>query len=256
MPLEHPLVREAVHTLAEEGVPVVTLVSDLSNSRRAGYVGLDNRAAGRTAALLLGLLMLALGWVVKRAWMRVPLGAAAAVLLVGAGGAGSAIAHALVMAGVRELAIHDEDRTRRQTLVQRLAGLNRCPVIDGSADPTGFDLVLNATPVGMKAGDPYPLDVERMNKACQALIGTQDFSSFQKVGSDVKTSLCDVREAYWEETPGGYLFHIKADRFLRNMVRAIVGTFVRIGKGQQPPTHMAEVIDDGDAQVVDVFILG
>ena len=54
MPLEHPLVREAVHTLTEEGVPVVTLVSDLSNSRRAGYVGLDNRAAGRTAALLLG----------------------------------------------------------------------------------------------------------------------------------------------------------------------------------------------------------
>ena len=46
--------RGGAHTLAEEGVPVVTLVSDLSNSRRAGYVGLDNRAAGRTAALLLG----------------------------------------------------------------------------------------------------------------------------------------------------------------------------------------------------------
>jgi LacI family transcriptional regulator len=54
MALEHPLVREAVHQLAEMGVPVVTLVSDLSNSRRAAYVGLDNRAAGRTAALLLG----------------------------------------------------------------------------------------------------------------------------------------------------------------------------------------------------------
>ena len=54
MPLDHPLVREAVHTLADEGVPVVTLVSDLSNSRRAAYVGLDNRAAGRTAALLIG----------------------------------------------------------------------------------------------------------------------------------------------------------------------------------------------------------
>jgi LacI family transcriptional regulator len=54
MALEHPRVREAVHTLAEEGVPVVTLVSDLAESRRAGYVGLDNRAAGRTAALLLG----------------------------------------------------------------------------------------------------------------------------------------------------------------------------------------------------------
>ena len=54
MALDHPLVREAVHVLADEGIPVVTLVSDLSNSRRAGYVGLDNRAAGRTAALLLG----------------------------------------------------------------------------------------------------------------------------------------------------------------------------------------------------------
>jgi LacI family transcriptional regulator len=54
MALDHPLVREAVRELAESGVPAVTLVSDLSDSRRAAYVGLDNRAAGRTAALLLG----------------------------------------------------------------------------------------------------------------------------------------------------------------------------------------------------------
>lgn len=54
MPLDHPQVREAVATLADEGTPVVTLVSDLPNSRRAAYVGLDNRAAGRTAALLIG----------------------------------------------------------------------------------------------------------------------------------------------------------------------------------------------------------
>ncbi|APW36043.1 shikimate dehydrogenase [Rhodoferax koreense] len=84
------------------------------------------------------------------------------VLLVGAGGAGSAIAHALVMAGVRELAIYDEDAARRTTLVDRLAGLGRCPVAHGSADPTGFDVVLNATPVGMKETDPYPLDAGRI----------------------------------------------------------------------------------------------
>lgn len=54
MALEHPLVREAVSTLADEGIPVVTLVSDLTHSRRAAYVGLDNRAAGRTAAMLVG----------------------------------------------------------------------------------------------------------------------------------------------------------------------------------------------------------
>ena len=83
-------------------------------------------------------------------------------LLVGAGGAGSAIAHALVMAGVSQLAIHDPDHQRRGSLVDRLAGLGKCPVVHGSADPTGFDLVLNATPVGMKAGDPYPLEAGRL----------------------------------------------------------------------------------------------
>lgn len=87
-----------------------------------------------------------------------------------------------------------------------------------------------------------PLDVERMNEACKVLIGKQDFTSFCKAGSDVKTMICDVREATWENVPNGHLFRIKADRFLRNMVRAIVGTCIRIGKGQQPSTHMAEVL--------------
>jgi len=86
-------------------------------------------------------------------------------LLVGAGGAGSAIAYALVMAGVSRLAIHDEDKVRRATLVDRLASLDRCPVQHGSADPSGFDIVLNATPVGMKAGDPYPLDADKISVA-------------------------------------------------------------------------------------------
>lgn len=87
------------------------------------------------------------------------------VLLVGAGGAGSAIAHALVMAGVSQLAIHDEDTTRRSTLVDRLASLGKCPVTHGSADPTGFDIVLNATPVGMKKADPYPLEINNITAA-------------------------------------------------------------------------------------------
>jgi shikimate dehydrogenase len=86
-------------------------------------------------------------------------------LLVGAGGAGSAIAHALVMAGARRLAIHDEDLARRTTLVTNLAGLGRCPVSAGTADPTGFDIVLNATPMGMKATDPLPVDVDKLSAA-------------------------------------------------------------------------------------------
>jgi len=84
-------------------------------------------------------------------------------LLVGAGGAGSAIAHALVMAGVSALAIHDPDVTRRDTLVQRLSSLNRCPVRAGSTNPSGFHIVLNASPVGMQAADPIPVQVEHID---------------------------------------------------------------------------------------------
>ena len=83
-------------------------------------------------------------------------------LLVGAGGAGTAIAHALVMAGVARLAVHDGDTARRDALVARLAALGRCPVVAGSADPQGFDLVANASPAGMREGDALPVDVERL----------------------------------------------------------------------------------------------
>ncbi|MES2945372.1 MAG: shikimate dehydrogenase [Pseudomonadota bacterium] len=83
-------------------------------------------------------------------------------LLVGAGGAGSAIAHAVVMAGVSLLAIHDENTRRRDALIQRLDGLNGVRVEPGSPDPEGFDVVLNATPIGMKETDPLPLDASRL----------------------------------------------------------------------------------------------
>ncbi len=79
-------------------------------------------------------------------------------LLVGAGGAGSAIAYSLVMAGVRELAVHDPDTVRRDGLIARLASLGLGKVSAGSNDPTGFDLCINATPIGMKDGDPHPID--------------------------------------------------------------------------------------------------
>jgi shikimate dehydrogenase len=83
-------------------------------------------------------------------------------LLVGAGGAGSAIAMALVEAGVRSLAIHDNDVARRDQLIDRLKTTGRAEISAGSADPSGFDVVANATPLGMKAGDPYPIDVSQL----------------------------------------------------------------------------------------------
>jgi shikimate dehydrogenase len=83
-------------------------------------------------------------------------------ILAGAGGAGSAIGHALVLAGVAELAIHEMDDIRREALIARLSSLGMAKVFAGSADPTGFDVVVNATPSGMKDGDPLPFDGDKL----------------------------------------------------------------------------------------------
>jgi shikimate dehydrogenase len=80
-------------------------------------------------------------------------------LLVGAGGAGSAIAHALVDAGVASLALHDADPQRRDALAAKLRAYGNVLPTAGSTDPRGFDLAINATPMGMRPEDPLPLDV-------------------------------------------------------------------------------------------------
>jgi shikimate dehydrogenase len=81
-------------------------------------------------------------------------------LLVGAGGAGSAIAHSLVLAGVQELAIHDGNTDRLESLIARLNSLHLARVYAGSASPAGFDLAINATPMGMQDSDPSPIDLD------------------------------------------------------------------------------------------------
>ena len=105
----------------------------------------------------------------------------------------------------------------------------------------------------------YPLDVEAMNTAAAMIWGTRDFSCFEKTGGNNKTSICTVTEASWKSyTPDhvrlmGYpsgddylVFTVRADRFLRNMVRAIVGTLLEIGRGRHEPQWMQEVLASGD----------
>lgn len=83
-------------------------------------------------------------------------------LLLGAGGAGSAIAIALLDAGVRELIVHDRDRSR----VEALLDLVSTPrLVAGAPDPTGCDLVFNATSMGMQSGDPTPIDVSLLDRS-------------------------------------------------------------------------------------------
>jgi shikimate 5-dehydrogenase len=89
----------------------------------------------------------------------------ARVLLIGAGGAGSAIAVALLEEGVRELIIHDEDDTRSSQLAELLSGLGGGRVSVGGPGPRGCDMVFNATPMGMAEDDPLPLDPEALTSS-------------------------------------------------------------------------------------------
>ncbi len=87
------------------------------------------------------------------------------------------------------------------------------------------------------------LDFEAMNNAAQRLLGRQDFASFCRTHTDVKTTICDVREARWvQENETEAYFVIIADRFLRNMVRAVVGTLFEVGKGKMTEQQFGEVI--------------
>ena len=73
------------------------------------------------------------------------------------------------------------------------------------------------------------IDTLAMNEACRLLMTHNDFTSFSKLHSDSKTNICKIYSALWEEEPNKLVFTIRADRFLRNMVRAIVGTMIEIG---------------------------
>ena len=93
----------------------------------------------------------------------------------------------------------------------------------------------------------YPLDIAAMNQAALPLLGRHDFSSFEKTGGANKTDICTVTEARWEAIDDTHLvFTITADRFLRNMVRATVGTLFEVGKGRREPGWVAEVLEARD----------
>lgn len=94
---------------------------------------------------------------------------------------------------------------------------------------------------------PFKLDFEKMNEAAKVLLEYKDFTSFSKVNTDVKTNICDIKEAFWEEVAGGqWRFTITANRFLRNMVRAIVGTLVEVGRGKISIEDVRRIIEAKD----------
>ncbi len=87
-----------------------------------------------------------------------------------------------------------------------------------------------------------PLDIDKMNEACNILLQYKDFQCFSKMHTDVKTYYCVIKEASWVLSGTELTFIITADRFLRNMVRAIVGTMVNIGLGKLEVKQLHEII--------------
>ncbi len=87
-----------------------------------------------------------------------------------------------------------------------------------------------------------PLSVEAMNRAAEALLRHEDFTTFAKLNSNNSTNICHVTYAHWEARADGFKFVIRSNRFLRNMIRALVGTMVDVGRGKLSPEQFEELI--------------
>lgn len=104
---------------------------------------------------------------------------------------------------------------------------------------TNKNVFLNGLAVKML----YPLNFEEMNKAAALLKNYTDFTSFSKLHTDVKTNNCEIFQAQWESKNGVWIFTIEANRFLRNMVRAIVGTLFEVGRNKMTLQQFCDVIE-------------
>lgn len=96
---------------------------------------------------------------------------------------------------------------------------------------------------------PHTLDFDRMNQAAELLLSVDDFTSFAKLHSDAHTNVCKVTQAQWvpvDEQCTRWVFQITADRFLRNMVRAVVGTLADVGRGKLDLSQFKEIVDRRD----------
>ncbi|MBT8300547.1 MAG: tRNA pseudouridine(38-40) synthase TruA [Maribacter sp.] len=90
------------------------------------------------------------------------------------------------------------------------------------------------------------LAIDKMNAAAELLLEHHDFECFSKTNTDVKTYLCDVRKAIWTQEKDILVFTISADRFLRNMVRAVVGTLLNVGNGKWSLADVQDILKSND----------
>lgn len=90
---------------------------------------------------------------------------------------------------------------------------------------------------------PYPLDTDRLSEAAALLKEYTDFSSFSKKNTQVKTFQCQIKESFWSRQEGGLTYHVTANRFLRGMVRALVATMLKVGRGTMDLARFRTIIE-------------
>jgi len=98
------------------------------------------------------------------------------------------------------------------------------------------------------------LNLDLMNKASMLLLGKQDFECFSKSKTDVRTYICDVKSAKWRLEKDKLVFKITSDRFLRNMVRAVVGTLVNVGLNKYEVNHVKTILKSKDRSQAGVSV--
>ena len=115
-----------------------------------------------------------------------------------------------------------------------------------SATSRSYEYRINLAKDPFTVGRSYFLkkevDIDLMNEASTILVGEHDFKSFSKVKTDVKNYICDLKAAHWHEEKDHLFFYVTANRFLRGMVRALVGTLLLVGEGKIDLNEFAGIV--------------
>lgn len=98
---------------------------------------------------------------------------------------------------------------------------------------------------------PFPLSLEKLNEAAAVLLQVSDFTSFSKRNTQTKTMLCQLMESYWLQTDNEWVYTVKGNRFLRGMVRGLVGTMLQYGRGKISMQEFKAIIDAKDCTRAD-----
>ena len=118
-----------------------------------------------------------------------------------------------------------------------------------------FNSKKNPFKIGLSWTFSKQLNFDLMNEASKLLLGTKDFTSFSKVNTDVKTNICTITKAKWVKVDDtNFYFEITADRFLRNMVRATVGTLLDVGEGKIEPKGIVAILEAKDRGAASVSV--